>query len=328
MAKAIIDGDLIAHMAASAGEQRYIEVVLPDGTEEIFDNRTALKDYCKITDIDYKECKIEDQQFPEPIENVIHTAKMMIKSWTEGANCSEYEIYVGFGNCFRNDLPLPDEYKGNRKNNIKSIHVDAVKEWILSKEYGVLASDNLESDDWLCIRQYEGYQKWKKTNDDKDVVVACTRDKDARSQTGWLYNPDNMDDPKLVKGLGYTVCNKRGTAWEIKGYGTKFLMAQMLTSDPVDNLFPSRLSGKRFGALKTHKLLEACETNQEAWFVLADKYKEWFGYDFTYTTWDGKEVKTDWLGVADMYLKAFRMKRFLGDDLHIKDILDDYGYEC
>ena len=240
MALASIDGDLIAHMSASVGEQRYIEAELPDGTSEIFDNRTALKEYCKITDMDYKQCKIEDQQFPEPIENVLHTARMMVETWTSKARCDDFEVYVGFGDCFRHEMPLPEKYKGNRENSMKAFHVDAVKEWLLDKPFGRLATDNLESDDWLSIRQYEGFQKWKKTKDDADIIVACTRDKDALSQTGWLLNPDNMERPKLVRGLGYTVANKRGTQWTIKGYGTKFLMAQMLTSDPVDNLSPSR----------------------------------------------------------------------------------------
>lgn len=328
MALASNDGDLIAHMAASAGEQRYIEAELPDGTLEIFDNRTALKEYCKITDIDYKQCKIEDQQFPEPIENVLHTAKMMIETWTSKANCDDFEVYVGFGECFRHDMLLPERYKANRENSIKAVHVDAVKEWILDKSFGIEATENLESDDWLSIRQYEGFQKWKKTKDDKDIIVAVTRDKDARSQTGWLYNPDDMDEPRLVYGLGGTVANKRGTQWTIKGYGSKYLMAQMLTSDPVDNLFPSRLSGKRFGALKTHKLLDECDTSQEAWFATANKYKEWFGDDFQYTAWNGEVVNTDWLGVMQMYFDAFRMKRWVGDDLQIKTVLEGYDYEC
>lgn len=327
MAKAIIDGDLIAHMAASAGEQRYIDAELPDGTIEIFDNRTALKKYCEISGIEYSECKIEDQQFPEPIENVLHTSKMMIKAWAEGASCDSYEVYVGFGECFRHDMLLPERYKANRESTMKSVHVDAVKEWILSKDFGVLASENLESDDWLSIRQYEGYQRWLKTQSDDDVVVAVTRDKDANSQYGWLYNPDNMTSPRLVEGVGFVTADKRGTQWQVKGYGEKFLMAQMLTSDTADNLYPSRLSGKRFGPVKTNQLLEQCETLEEAWAATMDQYKTWFGTEFQYTAWNGEVVNTDWLGVAQMYFDAFRMKRWVGDDLQIKDVLEEHGYE-
>lgn len=327
MSLACIDGDLIAHMSASAGEQRYIEVELPNGTLEIFDNRTALKKHCEISDIDYKQCIIEDQQFPEPIQNVLHTARMMVESWVSGAKCDDFEVFAGFGDCFRHEMLLPEKYKANRENTMKAVHVDAVKEWLIDKPFGRVATDNLESDDWLCIRQHEGFQKWKKTKDDADVIIAVTRDKDANSQTGWLYNPDNMTEPKLVHGLGHTLCNKRGTQWVIKGYGVKFLMAQMLTSDPVDNLFPSRLSGKRFGVQKTHALLEACTTNQEAWTAVADKYREWFGDEFQYTAWNGQVVDTDWLGVMNMYFRAFRMRRWVDDDLHVSEVLSGYGYE-
>ena len=135
-----------------------------------------------------------------------------------------------------------------------------------------------------------------------------------------------MTEPKIIHGLGELYCNKRGNAWKMEGWGTKWLIAQHLLGDGVDNLHPTRLAGKRFGPVKTDKLLSPCETPEQAWFALADTYKEWFGDEFTYQTWDGQEINTDWLGVLQMYFDCFRMKRWVGDDLQVSSVLEGYGY--
>ena len=323
----VIDGDIIVHAAASAGEYRYISVEFPDGTLDTFDNRTELKEYCSENDIDYKECIIEDYQFPEPLETIQRTARAMINNLMKEVDADGVEVWVGYDKGFRYDLPLPDEYKGNRKNNIKAIHVDDLKDWILEQPYGRLATDNLEVDDWICIRQYDGYEKYFESDD--EFIIGCTTDKDNNHSVGCLYNPNTMSEPRVnhENDLGKLTANKIDKTWKINGFGEVFLLFQMLTSDTVDNLYPSRLAGVRFGPLTAYNYLSEYDDLSEAWKATADKYKEWFGDEFTYTTWDGKEITTNWVGIMDMYYKAFRMKRYPNEDLDVRNELNKHGVE-
>lgn len=306
MTHLVIDGDLLAFKASAAGEYRYIDVDFPDGTCDTFDNRTALKEHCELVECDYKDCIITDEQMPEPFEVIVRTYHAMIDRILKETSAETFSVYVGKGDSFRVDLPLPEKYKGNREGTIKPVYVDDLKDYIISTSEGNLSGSNLESDDWVCMKQWIGYTMGTK-------VIAVTSDKDANSQYGWLYNPDKMTSPRFVDGVGELTCGKRGSVWKVEGYGERFLMYQMLTSDSVDNLFPSRLSGVRFGPLKTYELLNEEGTLVEVWQRVVDKYKEWFGDDFKYTTWDGKEINTNWEGVFDLYFACFKMKRYLGD---------------
>ena len=150
----------------------------------------------------------------------------MVKSWVQGAGCDTYVGYVGLENSFRDSLPLPDKYKGNRANNLKPIYVDDLKHWFLEQSWGIEATEGLESDDWISIEQYAGWQKFKKTKNKEDLVCGVTTDKDHNSIYGLSYNPDKMTEPKIIHGLGELYCNKRGNAWKMEGWGTKWLIAQ------------------------------------------------------------------------------------------------------
>ncbi len=327
MTTAIIDGDLICHHAAAACEDRYIEVILPNNSYEIFDNRTALKAYCLENEMDYSQCDIEDCQFPEPIEVINYTAEKMAENWAKKVKADEYEIFIGLEKTFRNRLPLPEEYKGQRSASLKAVHVDDVKHHLLGLDNCTEATQGLESDDWLAIRAYEGFQRYKKSRSNKDKVVQITIDKDALGTTGFTFNPDKMMKPLLVKGLGEIELFKKSNVWNITGHGTKFLMYQMLCGDTVDNYSPTKHIKKRFGPTNCGKLLLDLDTPEDCWKAVVDQYKAWFGDNHKYTSWDGQEIECDWLYMLQLYFDVARMRRWPDDDLQIKEVLDKYGIE-
>lgn len=323
----IIDGDILSHISASAGEYRYIDVTFPDGSMDNFENRTALKEHCNFLDIPYKECVIEDQQLPEPLPNVIHTAKMIIQRWVKEAGVDTYEVVTGFGKGFRDTLPLPEKYK-DRSSATKAVHVDAVKEWILEQPWGYDATQwNIESDDELSIRAYQGYLKWKKSKKRKDVVVQITTDKDGMGCTGFIFNPDKMSKIKLVEGVGHLEISKVSNQWKVSGWGTKFLAYQCLCGDNVDSYKPTKHIKKAFGPVKCYDLIGELETEAEVWGAVADQYKEWFGDDHEYTDCFGVTHKVDWLHMMDLYFKCAYMLRSRDDTRNVKSILEDIGYE-
>lgn len=323
----IIDGDMVCHMAASACEDRWIEVTFPDGTEESFENRTALKVYCEEKEIDYKACKVEDEQFPEALPIVLSTAEKMAENWAKMAGCSSYELYVGKETGFRAKLPLPEKYKGNRDGTLKAVYVDNIKDHFLTKPFGNLATDDLESDDWLSIRAYEGYLKWLVTGKDEDIVVQITADKDACGCTGWLFNPDKDAMPHLIKGVGDISIDKKGSAWKLTGTGLKFLLSQVLMGDTVDNYKPTKHIKRQCGPVKVYDILSPCETPKGLWEAVVRQYQEWFGDEHTYTTWDGSTITCSWKEMLQLYLDCARMRRTPDDIVSINDILNKFEIE-
>ncbi|MBK7789129.1 MAG: hypothetical protein IPJ54_11225 [Saprospiraceae bacterium] len=78
----VIDGDLIAFKAAAAGEKRTVDVYDSSGKYiEEYKNRTEFK--ATIPKDQHNEYEFKDIQRPEPIENVLHTAKKMINGIAE-----------------------------------------------------------------------------------------------------------------------------------------------------------------------------------------------------------------------------------------------------
>jgi len=137
---AVIDLDYIKYTAAAVGETRTVLVThTPTGREHSFDNKTAfygrdkakskgwLGDLNKSREEEGKslfplsEFTIEDVQTPEPLENVLHTVKLMVQKDLEALGASSYKAYLGEGDSFRVERSTAIEYKGNRKNLLKPL---------------------------------------------------------------------------------------------------------------------------------------------------------------------------------------------------------------
>ena len=115
MSLVVVDGDLISYKASAASETRTILVTNKE-TERTkdFANRTELKAWLKESEKDINDYSIEDVQTPEPLENCLHTVKMMLQGIHEASGCDEMKVVVqGEGN-FRDNLLLPTKYKSNR----------------------------------------------------------------------------------------------------------------------------------------------------------------------------------------------------------------------
>lgn len=157
-----------------------------------------------------------------------------------------WELHLtGKGN-FRNDYAVTVPYKGNRAKLKKPVHLEALRQYLLT-EWDASLAEGEEADDTISIRATEL----------GDKAIIASLDKDFDQVEGWHYN--------FVKDDKYYVTAEEGLL--------NFYM-QFLTGDRIDNIVGVR----GIGAVKARKLLcpEGESLSEEEMFlVCVDK----LGYD-------------------------------------------------
>jgi len=313
MSLVVLDGDLIGFKASAACEKRFIRAVHKGSNRsKEFQHRTAFRDWLKEqekweeTDFD-----IIDDRIVDPIENCLHTVKVMVDNIWKGSGCSEFKIVVqGEGN-FRDGLLLPTKYKSNRTDSIRPLHLKEVQGYLVGK-YKAEKANGQESDDVLAAYAYEGFKTKKR-------IVQATVDKDAKQCMGWLYDWDKMQEPKFISGLGELSLNSKG---KVDGYGRKWLYLQSVIGDPSDAYKPTELAGVKYGEKTALKDFSGLQTDKDCWRKMVDLYKSWYPEEAKYTAWNGEEIVASYLDLMQMYLDCAHMRRWVGDQLNVRDTLN------
>ena len=106
-----------------------------------------------------------------------------------------------------------------------------------------------------------------------------------------------------------------------------WLYSQIILGDQADCYKPSALTKARFGDVACYKLLAGCKSDVEALTAVVAQYKAWYPNPVTYTSWDGKEMTKDWLGIADEMWQLAYMKRWVGDDTMFSKVIEELGVE-
>lgn len=347
MTTVILDADILLYKCAGAGEERKIEVEhTKTGRAREFDNITAFKKWLADPDQCHKDGSprwtlddfiITDIQIPPPVEHSLHNVKTLMERIKEVTKPKKMEIYLGKGDGFRKYLDLPKNlenaeksgYKGGRKDALKPVNLPDVRQYLLDK-YNAVEIEDIEADDMVSIRTYEGYQVWKKTGKDRDKVIAVTTDKDARQTEGWLFNFDKMDEPMLIDGLGKLYIESKTTdsgrkSEKVMGHGRLWLYFQWIAGDPVDSYKPSKLANVKFGDKGAFKLLQDVHSDRQAFERVGRLYKEWYPEPITYTTWDDREVTKCWWEIAQMYWDCAFMKRWKEDEVDVRHLFKNAG---
>ncbi len=314
----VIDMDMIIYRAAAAGEKRSILATHNDsGRTKSFDTRTALKDFIKDTKWVYEDFTIEDVQTPDPIENVLHTIKAMVGSIQEATFATNtYMVIDGKGN-FRDDLPLPTKYKGNRVDTIRPVHLGECKKFVMNK-WQPNQAFNREADDLLSEMCYKGMRKGEKW-------VAATADKDQRGFPCYYYDFTKPEQPIYLidGGIGKLYLNDKKAA---KGHGFLWLCYQWCCGDSSDCYKPSQLSGAKFGDAGAVKLLGHLQTKQEVVDAVVSLYKKWYPEPFEYVCWKGETHQADWKSVLELYLKCAHMLTY-SDNITLMNFCAHYDVE-
>lgn len=109
----------------------------------------------------------------EPVENCLHSVKLMIENCVAKTGATEYTCYLtGKGN-FRIELATIKPYKGNRPDR-KPEHYEAITKYVMRHHNGEMV-EGMEADDAMAIAQTE-------------ETCICTIDKDLDMVEGWHYN--------------------------------------------------------------------------------------------------------------------------------------------
>lgn len=334
---AVIDGSLLAFRASAAGEKRSIEVThRSSGHKKTFNTRTEFKKWIgqvntKREEEDKKAFALTDFEIEDIIsapapEISLKTLKSMLSSILSACQAEDYLIYLDEGTTFRHHLATMQEYKGNR-DTIKPQNLQLVKEnLVIHKNAKVI--NHLEADDYLNFHQYEGWLKTK--SGDQDKIISVTFDKDAFGNPGWIYDfrkDDNgkpiMAAPLFIDGLGELrwLADKK----EVKGTGRKFFYYQLLYGDDADTYRANKLANTRFGKKAAYETLTELQTDKACLQAIIDKYKEWYGQEFEYTSWRGDEIKGSWLSLFTEIWNLAYMRRNLNDIPNVEAILAKVG---
>lgn len=324
---AIVDLDLIKHSVAGVGETRSIIAKhKKSGKEQTYNTRTEfwgrgkkiggkLAEYNSILAEKGKEpytkddFEITDVQNPEPIENILHSAKMMVLSALESLGTNNAEYFIGEGSGFRVNISTLLEYKANRKDAIKALYLQDVHDYLI-RTFKPKVITGIETDDAVTIRAV----------DDPNAVVV-TRDKDAYSQPTKVFNPDR---PKM----GIVDCDCFGELWiddsgsisKVRGKGRLHLYQQCISGDAVDNFKFNCFSDKKWGEKSAYKVLVDCKNDKEALEKMIEVAKDLYPEPKVVEGWRGNLFQIDWLYVLrEMFLLA-KMK--YSDYDH--EILDDW----
>jgi len=242
--KALVDLDPFVYKAGFAG-QKTTRIVLYQGNPVAeLASGERLKTWCKGGGYDPAEIEVKSTVKPEPLGNVLHSAKLMLKTVQTDLKLDwdDMELYLtGTGN-FRYDI-YP-EYKASRKDLEKPIHYQAIRDYYVNV-LGAFVIDGMEADDMCSIRatelEYDG------------VIVSI--DKDLKQVAGSYYNPDKPEEGVV----------------EIDPWTADFnFYCQLLTGDRSDDI--PGISG--LGPKKAAKLLEDCDDEREMYKVCARVYYE------------------------------------------------------
>jgi hypothetical protein len=317
---AIYDGDILAFRASAAVEKRTVKVThISSDKSKVFDTRTQFKDFLKDKGKEYikEDYTFEDLQEAEPIANCLSILKNQIEKINDTLFADEFIIGVGGKGNFRDSLPLPKKYKGNREGGIKPIHLDAAKKYLI-KYHNAIVVNKHEVDDLLIYRGYEYLDKGY-------IPIIVGVDKDSYSHSGLTMYNFTHENPELelIPELGELREVKSG----IKGTGLKFLAYQWICSDPVDNYCAYDLSSIKFGPKSAYKVLKDCKDEKEVIEAVINQFKTFYPEPFKYKDWQGIEHDSDWKGMMQLYYQCCQMMRTKDDKLDSKEFISKYNKE-
>ncbi len=306
MTKLLFDYDPVLFAAACVGEKRSIQVVhRSSGDEYEFDTRTSFYGHYKAKAGGYlaeynqgresprlpEEFDIVDIQTPEPLENCIHTMNSMLRGYCERLGTKNYYGYSGKGNVFRHDLATILEYKGQRKNLIRPVHLSALKEYLTVKHNcGIV--EYIECDDACSADSFAAYQKWKKSRLDSDKLILVMAEKDYLQCAGHIYNTSNGGDVCSHEGFGWLELNDKGA---VKGRGRMWHYHQCLSNDVADNYAANSASDMKWAEKSSFKLLGNCKNDVQAFEALVEGYKTLYPSKKVVKGWRGDDIEIDWL---------------------------------
>lgn len=294
----ICDADILSYKIASVTEFKYL-YTSPEGDEYKVKSKKSFKAYCEENDLDIDSFTVENVQIAEPISYAIKSMNDSIAKVMEYCGCNKVEFYIGGSDNFRSFAPLPTQYKTNRKETVRPIHLTALKDYLI-KYKGAKKVCTEEADDVVAHRMRTLYKQGIRA-----TLYSC--DKDALGNVDHklqIYDPIKEDIIVSEGGVGSVEIVKG----KLKGRGLKFLIYQLCQGDPVDSYSPKPFFSKRYGDASFHKDFNDCKTEVEVLEKFVEVAKRLVPPNVSYTSFNGQLMKLDRKELFEMYYLLPKMR--------------------
>ena len=236
------------------------------------------------------------------------TMNCMLNRLIGSSDCDCARIYMTeSANNFRINVAFSHPYKGTRPTEKPPFFYE-LRRYLLETQDTILA-DGEEADDLMSIEawgmarefcEYEGIEVGSEEHKAFSNYVVVSKDKDLMQVPGWhlLYKGKEYEMVWVTK-LGFLRPKYKadGSMKKLEGGGLKFLYAQMLMGDEVDNYKGLPLCGMK----KAFMSLKDCKDERELYTVTLALYKKKYGDAFPAVNYRA----TKWY--LDKYLEAHGM---------------------
>jgi hypothetical protein len=309
----IIDGDILAYRVATVCEFKHLWTHKSTGEEIRSKSKGEFEKHCtkKGLDIDMFDC-VDDVK-PEPLSMVHSTLEESLQGLLTFTGCNVYEIYVTGSDIFRNDLPLPTQYKDCRSQP-RPHWLKQAKDRLV-KKFGAYIVKGVEPDDIEQRRIRDLYFE-------KIKVILYSNDKDARQGIDYktmMFNPDLRDISFYKGGIGELYDTSAG----VKGYGLKWLLFQTAIFDKIDNYKMNSHYIKRYGEKSFYKDFNGCTDCKILIESVMRLWKERLPEITSYTSFDGKKIEYTRLELVELYYACAKMQD--GIFHTFKELCEHYG---
>lgn len=315
----VVDSDTLVFSSAAVCEKRLIDVThKPTGIIKSFENRTKFKSHMEERGKEITEDYIiTDRQEAEPLPNTLNLIKRSADKILEKFEDDKVIFVAGDVDNFRLDLPLPVQYKSNRKEMMRPVWLKESHEYFKNR-YKARKARGYEADDLVSILANEGIREGKE-------VIVSTPDKDARQTIGAnLYNYQSSSDSLVLIEDFHPITMEKGKA---KSYGVPWICLQLVLGDPTDCYKPTQLANVKYGDVSAFNDFKDLKTAQESLLKVIEKYKEWYPDKFEYKAWDGVTHEATWESMLQLYFSCVKMKTSEKDELIAGEFFAQYGVD-
>ena len=257
MLTVLIDGDVIVYKAAFSAQDNVFSVIRDDDGHVInqYRYKKEANEMLELLELSGASYSIDKKVIPQGHDEVDGVVRRIIKRIVKDTKATDYTIYItGVGN-FRKETATYLEYKANRKDVVKPIHYEYVRELLLT-EYDAIIADHCEADDALAIHQTMS----------EDLTIISTIDKDLKTVPGLNHNIRTGD-----------------IIYVTQADANAFFAKQMLMGDSADNIpgisFYSDKK-KRIGPKTAEKILGDASSTNDLYTLVSDTYRQYAGQDW------------------------------------------------
>ena len=334
----VVDGDWLLYNISSTCENEYIEVRDSIDSTDVrrFKNitefrKTIPKAESSTARTDYIIEDKKELKAPNSFDIGVFSLKAKISKIKRETNAKKVILALAGTSNFRDRIPLPVEYKGQRSAKGKPMVYYDLRAYVEKYENVNIAIDQ-EADDLLSINQYE--------NKDTGKSVSSTIDKDNKSIPGYLHNPVT-GTVKYISGLGSFNIDESTTKKKLVGYGRCWEYIQWCMGDSVDYYHPQDLLSKKcieakqsqytkvvkkMSVTDAYKDMSKLKTDKDWLKYIHDLYYSWYKDLTWYKTWDNKLITNiDYIDLLQCYVDCVHMRRWENDRVDIRKVFKDQG---